>query len=201
MGNIHRKMRKKESTNDEAYAALEETKTERRGCLTATLRGVDEEAFNTWRDHVLGTLPDELLSCLQKPLPKPHITLMYDCSPAREAVLQAVPARCFMFRAHCVHAGTVSPALLLRLTSPSMVSAFHTLHGDAGANPKGVAYTHALFDYAKSKDNRLGYIPHLTLGWFDEDVNRDALRTFAAGIDEYPFSDVPTVTQGLMFKS
>lgn len=75
-----------------------------------------------------------------------------------------------------IKTGDRDPVVLLQLRSPDLVALFHALHADAAANPKGGATRHALFPYAVSDKNKLGFVPHITLCKWTDGTTKEFVR-------------------------
>ena len=130
-------------------------------------------------------------------IPKPHITVMYDCAPDESAVMEAVNACMASVDMGAsfgkVHTGHIAPVLLLTLKSDGLINLFNALYDCASTNPKGKDSQHSLFKHACDGDgglNRHGYVAHITLMSWPKgtDLNRVAAA----------FKDLDTIDETLL---
>lgn len=147
-----------------------------------------QEAFAAWRDVWIASLPEKLQGAITA-RPKPHVTLLFGCSGDQEACMSEVAKLCAESKSEqaisfCeeVFISPTLPVIFVPLRSCDTILRWFThLFESQAVNPLGakspMVLNKGLAARVNPSDvNPHGFVPHMTVAWFDKTVHEQLLE-------------------------
>ena len=145
------------------------------------------DAFKLWREEWIAALPEPLQKAVNK-RPDPHITLMYGCNGSKDACMEGVRALTESKEEQTiglsdeVFVSPTHPVVFVPLCRcETILQWFTELFENETVNPLGSKSPMTLNTELATRTNPdatnpYGYVPHMTVAWFDKEQQAELLN-------------------------